>query len=110
MTNKFEITPDGLPYDPIYRNIASGMPNEIEVIQLIQPNAYRQPAFVKLDKKYINKAKQLNLVFYVELDANNMVLLWGKQMDTSIEHLEIAINGPGPKTPITMMKKLIDTF
>jgi hypothetical protein len=105
-----KIAPDGEPYDTVYRNIQGPMPEEIEVIQLIHPNAKRQPTFLDVGKEYVAKVKQLNLVFYAELDSNNMVILWGKQMDTNEEKIEIATNGPSDKAPIIMMKKLIDSF
>ncbi len=96
---------DGKPFD--IDNTSELHSDEVEVIQFIRPNGKRRRMIVRVGVELAEKAKNL-IISAEELRTGNIAIYVRKiGVPTEKERVEIAVNGPGDKSPSECVKRLI---
>ena len=82
--------------------------NEVKVIQYLRPDGRQREMLVDVDEGYVEKAK--DMVLSAEELTTGEIAVYARFKDEPEENerLELAINGPGNKSPSTMLQKVID--
>jgi hypothetical protein len=101
------IAADGKPFDidnlgrPLYDN-------EVEIIQYLRPNGLRRRMTVPASNDIL--AKVTGMIIEAEELGDGNIAIWvrGKGEDEEHQLLDIATNGPGDRSPTTIMFKLIE--
>lgn len=82
--------------------------DEIEVTQYLMPNRRPKTVYAAVGVDYLKKAE--GLVFSAEVLMTGDVVVYGRRNDQKEEDeiSRFAENGPGDKSPLNMLKEIID--
>lgn len=99
------IAKDGKPFN--VDNLPELHSDEVEIIQFLRPDGKRRRMAVSVGLKLGKKAKNL-IVSAEELTTGEIAVYVRKIGEPEVnEIMEIAINGPGDKSPTEVVKRLI---
>jgi len=99
------IAKDGKPFD--VDNFGELRKGEVEVIQFLRPNGKRRRMGSPVGKEYVKKAKNM-IISAEELTTREIVVYVRKKNEPKKKEIsEIAVNGPGDKSPTECLKRLI---
>jgi len=82
---------------------------EVEVVQYIRPNGRQGKRFASVGAEHAKKAEGMVLTTEC-IDRNAAVSVAARWADEPEEKetIELATNGPGPDSPVEVLKRLID--
>jgi hypothetical protein len=101
------IAADGKPFDIDNLGRAT-FPDEVEVIQYLRPNGLRRRITVPYKSDLIAKATGMIIEAECLPDGNVAIWVRNKDEDEEKQLLDIAVNGPGERSPSTILEKLIN--
>jgi len=99
------IAKDGKPFDVDYETEI--FPDEVEIIQFLRPDGKRRRMIATVGIEIAKKAKNL-IISAEELITSEIAIYVRKIGEPEVnETMEIAVNGPGNKSPNEVLKRLI---
>jgi len=101
------IAKDGKPFDVDDLEHQPCSPTDVEIIQFLRPDGKRRRVLTEVGEEYAKLAK--NMVISAEELTTGEIAIYVRKIGEPVEkeRLEIAINGPGDKSPIECVKRLI---
>lgn len=97
---------DGKPFD--IDNLIGQRPDEVEVIQFLRPDGKRRRVTVTVGREIAKQAE--NMVLSAEELGTGDVVVYARFIGEGVERgtSELAVNGPGDKSPTACLKRLIE--
>ena len=102
------IAKDGKPFDIDNLEYQPCGSADVEIIQFLRPDGKRQRMLAEVGEELAEKAK--NLIISAEELTTGEIAVYVRKIGepTEKERLEIAVNGPGDKSPTECLKRLIE--
>lgn len=99
---------DGKPFDIDNLEYQLCGPTDVEIIEFLRPDGKRRRVLTEVGKELAEKAKNL-IVSAEELTTGEIAVYVRKVGEPEVnEIMEIAVNGPGDKSPLEVVKRLIE--
>jgi hypothetical protein len=99
------IASDGLPYDVDY--LGDAQPGEVEIIQWLRPDGRRRRMTAQVGVELASAAHGL-VLSAEELGTGHIMLYARRKGDGPKNEISaVAQNGPGPDSPLNVLKRLI---
>jgi len=101
------IAKDGKPFDVDHIR-DSLRKEEVEIIQFLRPNGRRRRMVAEIGEKHAAMARDMILSAEELMDGTIAVCARFQDEPPELERIELAENGPGPNSPVDMLKRVIE--
>lgn len=101
------IAKDGKPFDVDNLEYQPCGPADVEIIQFLRPDGKRKRVLAEVGEKLAKKAKDLIISAKELMTGEIAIYVRKKNEPEEKERLEIAVKGPGEKSPTECLKRLI---
>ena len=96
--------------DDLFPDAYRPKPGDLEVTQYRRPHGTKERVFASVGEKYVDMAKDKNLVISAEWLPTGKIVIWVQHKNDPVEkeRTYIADNGPGKNSPTEVLKRAIE--